>query len=72
MICLAIEMRTAGRGTSDVDSMEQGGVEAVGSGMLGSGMLLVQPPFGIDTQLKEEVLPTLGAALGQEECVFYL
>lgn len=70
--CLAIEMRTAGRGTSDVDSMEQGGVEAVGSGMLGSGMLLVQPPFGIDTQLKEEVLPTLGAALGQEECVFYL
>ena len=59
--CLAVEMR-AGRGTEE-------GMD--GGGMLGSGMLLVQPPYGIEAQLAE-VLPALGAALGQEQRVVHL
>lgn len=68
--CLAVEMRDAGRkGSADGAEASEG---AGGSGMLGSGMLLVQPPYGIDAQLKEELLPPLASALGQEVRVFML
>lgn len=66
--CLAVEMRSrsGGEGVEGSD----GGLGD--GGMLGSGMLLVQPPYGIEAQLVDELLPVLGSALNQEGQVTHL
>lgn len=57
--CFAVELLYDASGEDDDATTAKRG------SMLGSGMLLVQPPFGIETILEEELLPALGDALGQ-------
>ena len=66
--CLAVELHTA------TEDGERGGREGSDSGreaggMLGSGMLLVQPPYGLQAELEETLLPSLKKVLRQEGSV---
>jgi len=63
---LTVELQTRGNAETSVSgsgrAADGGGGDVDVGGMLGSGMLLVQPPFGIDAQLNE-LLPALDSLL---------
>lgn len=63
---LTVELQTRGNAETSVSgsgrAADGGGGDVDVGGMLGSGMLLVQPPFGIEAQL-DELLPALNSLL---------